>query len=212
MDIILLDASLELVPDSIRNHPSVIKNSERFGKDPGRTLLDKSLHYHAMTYLPNREKRGRPDILHSSLVLLLSEPSFRGDLYIHTLESKIIRVDRRMRPPKNYLRFVGLMEQLLVEGRVPPRGNPLMELLDISLKELVEERGLVLLHEEGERRGVRTLCGEKAFLGVGAFPHGEFSEEVKLLARETVSISEHVLETQNVICRLLCGCSLSHLG
>jgi len=47
MDIILLDASLELVPDSIRNHPSVIKNSERFGKDPGRTLLYKSLHYHS---------------------------------------------------------------------------------------------------------------------------------------------------------------------
>lgn len=211
MDIILLDASLELVPKDIRDHPSVVRNSARFGKSPERTLLDKSLHYHAMVSIRDKEKRGRPDIVHSSLVFLLNEPSFKGELYIHTLESKIIRVDRSMRPPKNYLRFVGLMEQLLSEGKVPPRGKPLMELLDLKLNDLVGERGLILLHEGGKRRNLSELCGVKSFLGVGAFPHGDFSPEVKSIAQEMVSLGYLTLETQNVLCRLVCGCLL-HLG
>lgn len=100
MDIILLEASLELVPPEIRSHPSVTKNAKRVGKDPSEVLLDISLHYHAMQGLSYREKRGRPDIVHSALVMTLTDPGFSGEILIHTIDSKIIKVSKDMRPPK----------------------------------------------------------------------------------------------------------------
>ncbi|BCS92910.1 Ribosomal RNA small subunit methyltransferase Nep1 [Metallosphaera sp. J1] len=206
MDIILLESSLELVPPQIRNHPSVVKNAERQGKDPSQVLLDISLHYHAMRNLPNREKRGRPDIVHTALLVVLTDPEFEGNLYIHTLDSRIIKVSREMRPPKNYARFVGLMEQLLVHGRVPLDGAPLMEVTSLSLRELIEERGLILLDERGTKVSRSSLCERKEYIGIGAFPHGDFSPEIRTLSKQIFSISDHVLETQNVLCRLISSC------
>ncbi|ABP94922.1 Suppressor Mra1 [Metallosphaera sedula] len=206
MDIILLESSLELVPPEIRDHPSVVKNAERQGKDPSHVLLDVSLHYHAMRNLPHKEKRGRPDIVHTALLVTLTDPDFRGNLYIHTLDSKVIRVSREMRPPKNYSRFVGLMEQLLVYGKVPLKDEPLMEITSLSLSDLVRDRGLILLDERGTRVARTALCDRNEFIGIGAFPHGDFSIETKTLSKGSFSISQNVLETQNVLCRLISAC------
>ncbi|TRM90261.1 16S rRNA methyltransferase, partial [Sulfolobus sp. B1] len=54
VNIILLESAIELVPREIVDHPSVIKNAKRRGKKPEDTLLDISLHYHAMKSLENK--------------------------------------------------------------------------------------------------------------------------------------------------------------
>ncbi|MEM4684334.1 MAG: 16S rRNA methyltransferase, partial [Thermosphaera sp.] len=61
--IVILEAGLELVPKSIANHPSILKNAARRGKKPSEVLLDVSIHYPAMKKLPDKLKRGRPDIV-----------------------------------------------------------------------------------------------------------------------------------------------------
>ncbi|TRM76859.1 16S rRNA methyltransferase, partial [Sulfolobus sp. A20-N-F8] len=77
VNIILLESAIELVPREIVDHPSVIKNAKRRGKKPEDTLLDISLHYHAMKSLENKYKRGRPDIVHQALLLILTDPTVK---------------------------------------------------------------------------------------------------------------------------------------
>ncbi|ARM75024.1 16S rRNA methyltransferase [Acidianus manzaensis] len=208
LNVILLDSGLELVPKEIINEKSVIQNAKKRGKNPEETLLDISIHFHAMKKLDYWQKRGRPDIIHMALIMLLSERDLIKNLYIHTINSKIIKVNTKMRPPKNYNRFVPLMEQLLKIGKVPPNSaEPLMEILNIKLKDLTKEYVPILLSEHGEKTKITSLCNDKFLIGVGGFQHGDFSEEVKDVFTKSFSISEKILETQQVVCRLISFCN-----
>ncbi len=208
LNFILLDSALELVPKEILNDPSVIKNAEKRGKKPEDTILDISLHYHAMKRLKDWQKRGRPDIVHMAMIMILSEREILGDFYIHTYDSKIIKVDRKMNPPKNYNRFIGLMEQLLKFSKVPPNSSkPLMEILNVKLPEIVKKYKPVLLSEDGDKIDPKYLCNDNLLLGIGAYQHGDFSKEVKDLFIKHYSISSKALETQQVVCRILSSCN-----
>jgi len=204
--LVLLDSSLELIPKEIANHPSVANSAKRRGKAPESVMLDVSLHYSAMKSLTNRWKRGRPDIVHTALLAALTSPELRPELHIHMLDSRLVWVNPQVRIPKNFNRFVGLMEELLARGRVPNQGPALMEIKPYKLKDLVDKYGLVIMHEKGEMKEPAELCHRTEIIGVGAFPHGEFSEEVLSLATSKVSISQYTLETHQAICRLISNC------
>lgn len=205
--IILADASLELVPREIAKHPAIVKTAKRRGKSPLTILLDKSLHYHAMKELPSQEKRGRPDIVHLCMLEVLEAPlCSRGyvQLYVHTIGGQAIKVRSDVRLPKNYNRFVGLMEQLLVFGKVPQDGEPLLEVLGRGLDKIVEDfkpSRKILLSEKGERTTPIDLAeeilqrGERSAVMIGAFPHGDFSGEVLSVADKVVSLYDEVLES-----------------
>lgn len=208
----LLDSALELVPQDIVKHPAVIKSASKRGKKPEETLLDISLHYYAMKDLKDFNKRGRPDIIHLAMILFLTEiPEIKGEFYIHTIDSKIIWVNPEMRPPKNYNRFVGLMEQLLKNGKVPTNKEPtLMKIVGSGLKTLKPRYKIALLSENGKRISPEKLCelGDDWLIGVGAFQHGDFSKEVLENADEVFSISKYTLETHQVVCRVLSACNM----
>jgi len=111
LKIILLESALETVPHEIWRHPAVVKNARRRGKKPGETLLDVSLHYHAMKNLKDREKRGRPDIVHTTLLELLESPLNKEghlEVYVHTYQGHVIFIDPSTRIPRNYNRFGAL--------------------------------------------------------------------------------------------------------
>lgn len=215
--LILADAGLELVPRKVWNHPSVRSSASRRGKRPGEILLDVSLHYSAMKMLEDREKRGRPDIVHTCLLMALSSLlNKRGllQIYVHTYEGKVIWVNPLVRLPRNYLRFVGLMEQLLVESRVPPASdNPLLEVIDADLEGLVssiEPSVVVLLNEEGEaldplRLGTELASSDLPAVIVGAFQRGDFSDGVKSIASRRVSIAPIRMDSWAVVARVLCS-------
>lgn len=204
--IVLVDASLELVPREIAKHPAVVKTARRRGKSPLAILLDKSIHYHAMKGLPGQEKRGRPDIVHLCMLEVLESPLCgRGyvQLYVHTIEGKVIKVRSDVRLPKNFNRFVGLMEQLLVFSRVPEEGEALLKVIGRGLDKMVEDfkpSRKILLSERGRRMAPMDLAnevlsgGERVALMIGAFPHGDFSDEVLSIADEVVSLYDEVLE------------------
>ena len=212
------EAGLELVPKEIWRHPSVRASAERRGKRPGEMLLDISLHYHAAKRLRDFRKRGRPDIVHFCLLMALGSPLCKSGMlepWVHTYGGAIIKVDREVRLPRNYNRFVGLIEQLLQEGRVPPGSeSPLLEVvgrgLDLVLRE-VDPSKVFLLREEGEpltpRRLAESLAREeRPLVVIGAFQHGDFSEETREIADVEVRISEYVLDawvaTAEVVCAL----------
>ena len=210
---VLIESSLELVPKEIWGHPAVLKSARRRGKRPGDILLDKSIHYHAMKDLKYSEKRGRPDIVHVSLLNALSSPlNLEGKLriYIHTISDYVIFIRPDTRIPRNYMRFIGLLEQLFITGKVPPDSDkPLLLIKDMSLEELLSTIGkkLILLSETGELVSpdyvVEEIVSSNGIIGIGGFPHGDFSKRIYRLADKVYSIYPKSLDTWIVVSRII---------
>ena len=88
--IILAESSLELIPKQLTSHPSVISYCKKFKKIPSTTLLDNSWHFGAMKGLDNEIKRGRPDIIHLTLLSLCTSPAFHENkikVFVHTVNA-----------------------------------------------------------------------------------------------------------------------------
>jgi rRNA small subunit pseudouridine methyltransferase Nep1 len=135
LHLVIAEAELELVPKAILDHPAVVNHARRRGKRPDEILLDSTYHHAAIKKLPDGERRGRPDIVHICLLNALeSIASKEGKLrvYVHTRNDEVIYIRPETRIPRNYNRFVGLMESLF-RDRVVPRG---LELLRIEEKSL----------------------------------------------------------------------------
>lgn len=212
--LLLVESSLELIPKSIWNHPIILKNAKRRRKKPEEIILDVSIHYHAIKNLSNRSKRGRPDIVHFSLLLALNSPlNLEGFLetYVHTLDDQIIFIDSSVRLPKNYNRFIGLMEQLLKVGKIPPNEEkPLLYVKTMNLKDFIEKlspRKTILFSERGEKVKLKELpkivsLGDAIL--IGGFPHGDFNKTTYDVADEIYSIYEgRSLETWTILSRVL---------
>jgi len=195
--IILLEAPLELVPKQLWSHPQVRRYAQRFGIEPGDALLDKTYHYYAMESLPEKWKRGRPDIVHFSILLLQDSLLNRQGLletYIHVRDGRVFYVKPETRLPKHYDRFKGLMAQLLKYERLPPdSGNPLVYKVSDSLEDFVRSLGgLILLWEKGRRYPLREVVVEalqkRLPIGVGMFPRGDFDKRVLRVATKRYSL------------------------
>ncbi|MCX8204590.1 MAG: 16S rRNA methyltransferase [Candidatus Nezhaarchaeota archaeon] len=182
----LTESSLELIPEELWSHPSVKRNAKRRGKKPGDMLLDLSLHFAAARRLQGWERRGRPDIVHTTLLYTLSTPLCKKGMlriYIHTVAGLVIEVKHDTRIPRNYNRFVGLMEQLLKEGQVPREGEALMKVVGKGFNvilEAVKPSLIILLTDRADlvrpRKLAELLISELSpLLIVGGFQRGDFS-------------------------------------
>jgi len=216
--LILVEAALELVPRECRGHPSVVKYAKRRGKKAEDTLLDRSYHHAAMKSLPEAHKRGRPDIIHFSLLEALGSPlNKEGKLetYVSTIDNHVIHVRSYTRIPRNYERFKGLIEQLYVKGHIVDEASgELLRLEKKTLRQLlldeIRPSSVYLLSEDGEDislddLAVKIIGEEKPAIMVGAFPHGDFREETKKLATYSFRIYKESLETWTVVSRILCS-------
>ena len=207
LTIIIAEAALETIPTALQNHPVILKHARKRGKPPHEILLDVSVHYPAMKEkLPEFYKRGRPDLIHVTLLNTLESPLNRKGLlriYVHTINDIIVFIDPKTRLPKNYNRFVGLMEQLFKEGKVPPDSRyPLMTLRNLSLKDLLRKispKEPILLSEKGEHirfRGlVRHIIRNGNPIIIGGFQHGDFSEKTYSLTNKIYRVYEEPLPT-----------------
>src|ERR1044071_3503407 len=113
---------MELVPQILRNHPSVRNHSKRTGRGINEIFLDVSYHHKAMVEknIDQWWKRGRPDIVHFDLVEALSTPLFKQkklQVYVSTFDNKLLIMNQDLRLPKNYLRFERLMISILNKHR-----------------------------------------------------------------------------------------------
>jgi len=215
LNLILVEAALEIVPSTIRDHPSVVNNAAKRGKRPNEILLDRSLHHAAMKSLPQANKRGRPDITHFCLLEALGSPlNMEGGLrtWVNTVGGLTIEVSPEARLPRDCNRFNGLIEQLFHHGRVPPHDRePLLTItpMDLSgLLEKVEPTRTIALTSHGRQTSLEDVCGRlrdepDPTVFIGAYPSGPMEEKTLSLADEALSIYPKALEAWVVTSRLI---------
>ncbi len=212
--LVLAEAALEKIPKALWKHPAVARYSERRGKPAKDLLLDVSYHFSAMHGLLEREKRGRPDIVHFTLLEALGSPLARQGLlqvYVHSRVGVSIRIAIGTRLPRNYERFSGLFEQVLKAGRAPFTGEPLLTAKEESLGNLLAGlHGIrrFMLRENAAHLSLKQLGkvmydSEDAVILVGGFPHGDFSPVTRSLADLEASIYGEPLEAWTVVSRML---------
>ncbi|WP_297478683.1 16S rRNA methyltransferase [Thermococcus sp.] len=189
LHLVIADSELELVPKSIVEHPAVVNYARRRGKKPEEVILDSSYHHSALKKLEDGDRRGRPDIVHICLLNALESIANReGKLrvYVHTRNDEVIYIKPETRLPRNYNRFLGLMESLFKRG-VVPKDLGLLRLEEKTLEELIGEIDpdeVFVMHERGElirpRDFGKTLAELKnPLVIVGGFPHGDFRSPVE---------------------------------
>ncbi|AEF96271.1 16S rRNA methyltransferase [Methanotorris igneus] len=165
-NIILAKSALELIPKEIKG--KVKKRKSLFKYD----ILDSNYHYKFMRDLKDWEMRGRPDIVHFSLLTILDSPICREgklNVYVHTYDNKVIYINPKTRLPRNYFRFLGVMEKLL-KGNP----NPLMRVEEKTLEELLHEinaKRVILFSKEGKLSHPSVVKGYDTFI-IGGFPKG----------------------------------------
>ena len=216
--VVLAESELELVPDEIQSHPQVRSRSRARDKPASRMLLDSSSHHSAMRKLVDSDRRGRPDLVHMALIMAQDSPLNKlGRLhtYVHTRDDRVIWVSPSERLPRNYDRFVELVEHLYEVGRIDSGGEALLRVERMTLRALVVGLGCrtVLMWERGERTDVlevlREHAGEAVAVLVGGFPHGDFREAAGL-ADVSVRMGDEQLTAPTIVARVVHIFELSH--
>jgi rRNA small subunit pseudouridine methyltransferase Nep1 len=212
--LVLAEAAIETVPETLWSHPAVRRHSKRQRKPPKQLLLDRSLHHAAMRRLDDDLKRGRPDITHFALLEALGSPLNREGLlqtYVHTNKDYTITVNPSARLPRNYNRFIGLIEQLFQQQKVPSDGETLLRLEPKTLQQLLAEAKpdyVLAFSREGKPKTIQDAVSvleskQRPAVIVGGFPHGHFSETTTKLADEVVCVDSEMLEAWTMTSRAI---------
>ena len=207
---IIAEAALELIPEALWKDPSVRKDAERRGQEPGSILLDRSIHHSAMLKLGDGYRRGRPDLVHLTLLNVTSTPLHqdgKARAYVHTVDDAILEFGEGARPPKSYARFRNLMEKMLVER--PNDG--LVRVRNAALPQLLKSIGTdysVGLSVQGAPARLDVLAGDLAqrknpSVAVGGFPRGHFLTRDLKAFDSLARIDDKALDAHVVAARMI---------
>jgi rRNA small subunit pseudouridine methyltransferase Nep1 len=227
--LILAESSVERVPPQLARHRSVVAHARRKSREPGSLILDRSYHHSAIMAAERTDssgdflKRGRPDIAFHVLLQALGSPLNREGLmrtYVHTFDNNVIDVDSDVKLPRNYDRFIGLLEQLYEERSVPPGEKPLLSIRKCTLPGLVRELGVtrvVAFSTLGKSATVKEAClpiveADAPAVLIGGFAHSHFNQSTTELANYVFSIDKEALDAWVVAARVIyeyeCGIHL----
>jgi rRNA small subunit pseudouridine methyltransferase Nep1 len=184
LNLIIAEAALELIPGEISRHASVRNDARRRDLDPSQILLDRSIHHTAMLKLKEDYKRGRPDLVHLTLLSVTSTPLYQragAKVYIHTRDDAVLEFKEQTRPPKSYSRFRDLMQQTLYEK---------------------PDSGLITFHTESVPRLELAIAANPTVL-IGGFPKGHFTPETTKALDTLVRIDADPLDAHVVAARLV---------
>jgi len=210
LNLIIAEAALETMPDEIIRHPSVTNDARRTGNEPATLLLDRSIHHAAMVRLGDQFKRGRPDLVHLTLLNATSTPLYQDGLakvYIHTRNDVVLEFRERTRPPKSYSRFRDLMRKSLRE--MPESG--LIKVYELSVGALLKNIGpdlVVGLSIQGGSSSYEELAAQLSAkrspaVLVGGFPRGHFTPETTGSFDRVVRVYKRSLDAHVVVARLI---------
>jgi len=212
ISLILAESSLELVPKELQSHPSVISHAQKLGKNPSEILLDNSWHFAAMKGINDEIKRGRPDLVHFSILEATTIPLYKKNkikIYIHTIDDKVIYFGDNVNIPKSYHRFEGLVEKLFSEKTIEANGNVLLEIKEKSFSDLIDEikpSKIIGLSSKGQKHSFEDTVlemPENCCLVVGGFQKGHFSDALQSRINQLFSIEDSSFEAHVVVARML---------
>ena len=211
ISLILSESSLELVPYELEEHPSVVSHAKKLGKYPSDILLDNSWHFAAMKGIKNEIKRGRPDLVHFSILEATTIPLYyqnKLNLFVHTIDNKVIRFGKNVHIPKSYHRFQGLMEKLFLTKKIESEDEILMEMKNSSLPQLISKikpTQIIGLTTQGQKTSLDKLVEqieENSCIILGGFQKGHFNNETDKIIDKSFSINDSSLEAHLVASRL----------
>ena len=210
LNLVIAESALELVPKEIARHPSVVSDSRRSEAEGSTLLLDRSIHHAAMVKLEDQFKRGRPDLVHVTLLNATSTPLYqdgRAKVFIHTRNDVVLEFKEQTRPPKSYARFRDLMRKTLRE--MPETG--LIKTYQLPMEGLLKRMAgdeVVGLSIQGRESNfadlaVRLTAKRNPTVLVGGFPRGHFEPETARSLDSLVRVDRHPLDAHVVVARLI---------
>ena len=194
ISLVIAEAALETVPAQILDHPSVRNHAKRMGKPADQTLLDRSYHHSAMVHanLKSQWKRGRPDLVHFALIEAVSTPLFmtgRLNVYLHTINDRLISIGANLRIPKSYFRFEALMIDLFKKKIIRPNNDNYYadKSYNVDGNEKNANKNILLqLHEDMTfEKVIRNMVKTSRVIGLSTVG---IRSSAKLVAAENVSI------------------------
>ena len=212
ISLILSESALELVPSELKHHPSVISHARKLGKHTSEILLDNSWHFAAMKGIKNEMKRGRPDLVHFSILEATTIPLYlqnKMKLFVHTIDDKVIYFGQNVHVPKSYHRFEGLIEKLYQEKKITANNDVLLEIKEKTFSELLDEINpsrVIGFSTKGKMSSYEKIAAEisdNACIVFGGFQKGHFSDLIENQISDLYSIGNESFEGHVVVARML---------
>jgi rRNA small subunit pseudouridine methyltransferase Nep1 len=212
LSLVIAESALELIPLELQRHNSVTAYARKFGKKPSEILLDVSWHFASMRGIKNEIKRGRPDLVHFSLLEACSIPLYfenKMNVFVHTIDDKVISLGQNVRLPKSYHRFIGLVEKLYATKQIKENNNILLALKNMSFGDLIEKINpeyTIALSSKGIKNSYQKLAEEikdNTCLVIGGFSKGQFSDNIREYFDKMVAVDKDPLEAHIIIARVL---------
>ena len=212
ISLILSESALELVPSELKHHPSVVTHARKLGKYSSEILLDNSWHFAAMKGIKNEMKRGRPDLVHFSILEATTIPLYLENkikLYVHTIDDKVISFGENVHLPKSYHRFAGVIEKLYQEKQIVTNNDVLLEIKDQSFSELIDEINptkVIGFSTNGISSSYEKIAAEisdNSCLVLGGFQKGHFSDSIEDKITNLYSVGDESFEGHVVVSRML---------
>ncbi len=211
--LILVDAEIEWLPPE-----AVAGPAPRICCLPGADrqrirILESYLHRDLMASMPDRHRRGRPDIAHAFLTLALSsEHRAKGrlEVLVHTRDNVVIRFARKAKVEKDYIRFLGALTELFELGEIGEGDERISIEMGTSLQKLLEGEGLdiiIALSPTGKKEDLGTtlsrIRGKAVGILIGGFPDGDFLSPACQIADLAISLGDEVLTVPDVTAQVL---------
>ena len=212
ISLILSESALELVPFELEDHPSVVSHARKLGKYSSDILLDNSWHFAAMKGITNEIKRGRPDLVHFSILEATTIPLYlqnKLNLFVHTIDDKVIHFGKNVHLPKSYHRFEGVIEKLYQEKKITVKNELLLEIKDQTFLELIDEINplkIIGFSTEGQLSSYEKIAAQipdNSCIVIGGFQKGHFSDSVQNKITDLFSIGNESFEGHVIVSRIL---------
>ena len=215
ISLILAESALELVPTKLAHHASVTNHAKKLAKNPSEILLDNSWHFAAMKGISNELKRGRPDLVHFSILEATTIPLYlqnKMKLYIHTIDDKVISFGQNVHIPKSFHRFAGVIEKLYKEKKISINEKILLSIKDQTFPELLDEikpSKVIGFSTKGKTNTYEKIAGEISgddVIVIGGFQKGHFSDVTADKITDLYRIGDESFEGHVVVARMLYEC------
>ena len=212
ISLIISESALELVPLELEDHPSVVSHARKLGKYPSDILLDNSWHFAAMKGIKNEIKRGRPDLVHFSILEATTIPLYlqnKLNLFVHTVDDKVIHFGKNVHLPKSYHRFEGVIEKLYQEKKIMAKNELLLEIKDQTFSELIDEINpskIFGFSTEGQLSSYEKIAAQisdNSCIIIGGFQKGHFSGSIQNKITNLYSIGNESFESHVIASRIL---------
>lgn len=212
---VLAEAELERIPRDILSDRTIQERSKRRKRPPAELVLDQATDFRAMRALEDGDRRGRPDIAHFWLMLVLDSivnKKGQARLFIHTRHDQLIRVRADTRIMRNQAKFYQLLEDLFRQGEVPVN-DPLLTIEpQRTLKSVLaaEAQGTKVLLDVGGERARSPRFEQLARAGdltivMGGFPRGEFRQAKREWFDHVIRVSDDELTVWSALVPVLAG-------